>query len=327
MNFIDEAIAINKAAAQLEKKGVHAIVVLAHDSASSRKDGSHAHGVAVDLANKINDDVDVIFAGHNHGYANTMVDGKLIVEAYSYGTAFSDVDLKIDPKTNDIVRKKAKVIMTYHDGIKPDSGIKKFVGHYEQMAAPLVKRIVGTASKPITVQASPAGESALGDLVADSERAQMNSDFAFINRGGIRTDIGQGNITYGRLYTILPFNDRLVKMTLTGKQIKQVLEEQWNGPNPKILQISGLRYTWMRNAPVGSKIIGLRKADGTLLQMDRAYTVTVNAYISQGGDGLTVFSHGDNPVAGPNDLDALAHFIQSKKQPIRQTIEGRIKVQ
>ncbi|HET7656961.1 MAG TPA: 5'-nucleotidase C-terminal domain-containing protein [Bacillales bacterium] len=327
VKFVDEATAINKAAAQLEKRGVHAIVVLAHDSASSWHDGTHAQGRAVQFASKINDDVDVIFAGHNHDYANTTVDGKLIVEAYSYGTAFSDVQLKIDPKTKDIVSKKAKVITTYHDGIQPDPEIKKLVQHYEQKVAPLVNRVIGTAAESITQQASPAGESALGDLVADSQKAQMNTDFAFMNSGGIRADLNAGDITWGELYTILPFNDQLVKMTLTGEQIKNVLEQQWSGDYPKILQISGLHYTWDENAPVGNKVTSITKADGTPLQMDQTYTVTANSFISQGGDGFTVFENGQNQVTGPTDLEALVEYIQNQQQPISQSVEGRIQVQ
>ncbi|HET7579284.1 MAG TPA: 5'-nucleotidase C-terminal domain-containing protein [Bacillales bacterium] len=327
VKFLDEATAINKATAELEKKGVHAIVVLAHVSSFSWHDGTHASGKMVDIAPKINDDVDVVFAGHSHSYTNTVVDGKLIVQAYSYGTAFSDVDVKIDPKTKDIVSKQAKIITTYHDGVQPDPEIKQLVEHYEKKVAPLVNRVVGTAAEPITEEESPAGESALGDLVADSQRAEMGSDFAFMNGGGIRADLDQGQITWGELYTILPFNDQLVKMTLTGSQIKQLLEQQWSGSYPKILQISGLHYTWDKGAPVGDKVVSITLLDGTPLQMDKTYTATVNTFIASGGDGFTVLKQGKNKVIGPTDLDAMVNYVKSLPQPISQDIEGRIQVQ
>lgn len=121
--FKDEAEAINEAVKQLKRRGVRAIVVLAHNPGVSNKDGSNASGEIVDIAKTVDDEVDVIFAGHNHAYLNAEVDGKLLVQSYSYGTAFSDVDLTIDRRTKDVVAKKAEIVTTYQDSIKPDPKI------------------------------------------------------------------------------------------------------------------------------------------------------------------------------------------------------------
>jgi 5'-nucleotidase len=326
VTFTDETKAVNKAAQELIERGVKSIVVLSHLPAYSSKDGSHASGEAVDMAKKINDEVDVIFGGHNHAYSDTVVDGKLIVESYSYGTAFSDVDLLIDPKTKDIAAKQAKIVTTYHEGIKPDPEIKQMVEQYQEDVAPLVNRVVGQADALITENNDPSGESPLGNLVADSQRAQMQTDFAFMNPGGIRADLDEGDITWGELYTMLPFGNTLVKMTLTGKQIKQLLEQQWSGSYPRILQVSGLHYTWKKDAPAGEKIIEMADTKGNPIEPNKEYTVTVNNYIASGGDGFTVLLDGKNQVVGPLALEAMVNYIENFDQPIESPATGRIDI-
>ncbi|HET7579283.1 MAG TPA: 5'-nucleotidase C-terminal domain-containing protein [Bacillales bacterium] len=326
VKFLDEAQSINKAAAALEKKGVHTIVVLAHVSASSNLDGSNPGGKMTEIARKINDDVDVIFAGHNNHYTNTVVDGKLIVETYSYGTSIAAVQMKIDPKTKDVAAKQGKIILTAHEGVQPDPEIKQMVEGYEKQTEELTQRVVGTAAEDVTEEQSPAGESALGDLIADSHRAAMGSDFALMNEGGIRHNLEAGEITWGDLFTIQPFGNELIQKTLTGAQLKALLEQQWQGAIG-MLQISGFHYTWDKSAPAGDKVVKITFPDGTPIDMNKSYTVVANAFLAEGGDGYTVFKQGTHPVYGPIDLEATVDYIEAQPQPISQSIEGRIQVQ
>ncbi|WP_031409439.1 bifunctional metallophosphatase/5'-nucleotidase [Geobacillus vulcani] len=324
VEFIDEATAINKAVRELKKKGVRTIVVLAHNPGASNPDGTNASGEIVDIAKTVDDEVDVIFAGHNHAYLNAVVDGKLLVQSYSYGTAFSDVDLKIDPRTKDVVAKQAEIVTTYHDGITPDPEIRALVEKYEAKVAPLVNQVVGTAAETITDEQNASGESALGNLIADAQRAAMNTDFAFMNPGGIRADIEQGEVTWGELYNVQPFNNQLVKMTLTGAQIRELLNQQWQPTKTRMLQISGLRYTWSASRPAGNKVVDIQLPDGTPLNPNGEYTVTVNSFLADGGDGFTVLTQGTNREVGPVDLDALVSYIRGLAQPFSARIEGRI---
>ncbi|MBB6284719.1 bifunctional metallophosphatase/5'-nucleotidase [Geobacillus subterraneus] len=324
VEFIDEAAAINKAVGELKKKGVETIIVLAHNPGTSRPDGTNASGEIVDIAKNVDDEVDVIFAGHNHAYLNAVVDGKLLVQSYSYGTAFSDVDLKIDPRTKDVVAKKAEIVTTYHDGITPDPEIRALIEKYEAKVAPLVNQVVGTAAETITDEQNASGESALGNLIADAQRAAMKTDVAFMNPGGIRADIEQGEVTWGELYNVQPFNNQLVKMTLTGAQIRQLLNQQWQPTQTRMLQISGLRYTWSASRPTGNKVVDIQLPDGTPLNPDGEYTVTVNSFLADGGDGFTVLTQGTNREVGPVDLDALVSYIRGLEQPFSARIEGRI---
>ncbi|UFU01209.1 5'-nucleotidase C-terminal domain-containing protein [Radiobacillus kanasensis] len=324
--FTDETEAINKSVKDLKKRGVESIVVLAHNPASSDFAGGNPTGEAVEMANTVDDEVDIIFGGHNHAYANTVVDNKLIVQSYSYGTAFSDVDIVIDPKTKDIVKKSASIVTTYHDQIKPDEKIAEMVDKYVQEVAPLINQVVGEAAEPITENTDESGESALGNLVADSQREEMGTDFAFMNPGGIRADLDAGPITWGELFTIQPFGNTLMKMTLTGDQVKEVLEQQFTENGQTILQVSGLSFTWDKNAAIGNKVVSLTTADGTPIEGSKSYTVTVNNFLATGGDGFTAFKQGTNQTVGPVDLDAIVSYIESQGSSIQAPPTNRINV-
>ena len=95
------------------------------------------------------------------------------------------------------------------------------IEYYEEKTAPMVNKVVGTAAKTIRRTQNESGESELGNLIADAQRAAMRTDFAFMNPGGIRADIEQGEVTWGELFAVQPFGNNLVKMTLTGEQIRR----------------------------------------------------------------------------------------------------------
>lgn len=328
VEFTDPTEAIDKAVDELKEKGVKSIVVLAHNPVVSNQDGTGASGEAVDIANSVDDEVDIIFAGHNHSYANTTIDNKLIVQAYSYGTAFSDVDIVIDPETDDIVKKSADVITTYHDGIEPDPTVQQMVDTYKEEVKSSIERKVGVASEPIKRDADPSGESSLGNIIADSQRQALETDFAFMNPGGIRASLNEGDITWGELYTIQPFGNILDKMTFTGEQIKAVLEQQFSeSGNNILLQISGLHYTWSKDAPIGNKVKNLTDENGTPIDPDKEYTVALNDFLATGGDGFTKFKDGTDKVVGPVDLDAIVNYIEELSGPIAALKTNRIDVE
>jgi 5'-nucleotidase len=323
LTFSDEVEAINRNVAELKKQGVRSIVVLAHNPGTSGVKGENPSGMLVDIANKIDDEVDIIFGGHNHAYMNTTIDNKLVVQSYSYGTAFSDVDIEIDPKTKDIVTKRAEIITTFHEGVEPDPTIAKMVANYESTVEPIVNRVIGSTSVNLTALRNENGESILGDLIADAQRESLNTDIAFMNPGGIRADINPGDITWGEIYTVQPFNNDMVKMTMTGQQIREVLNQQW-GAKTTMLQISGFTYTWDENAPIGQKVVNILLPDGTQMDPNKSYTVAANIFLSGGGDGFTVFTKAQNKAVGPVDLDVLVDFISAQPTPFTYEMDNRI---
>ncbi|HKP94129.1 MAG TPA: bifunctional metallophosphatase/5'-nucleotidase [Fibrobacteria bacterium] len=288
LSFLDEAAAINKQAAFLRKLGVRAMVVLIHqggfqpaytgptDSASAPLTGE-IRGIVQNLS----DDIDAVVSGHTHAFSNAIVknrNGKamLVTQSFSAGTAFGQIDLELDRKTRDVVGMSGQIITTWADqgpGLVPDPKVRAMVDKAEAVVAPLVNRVIGTADAAITAAQNAAGESALGNLIADAQRASVNADFGFMNPGGIRADLNAGTIAWGALFTIQPFANDVVKMTLTGAQIYTLLNQQWAGQaSPRMLQVSGLTYTWDDSLPVGSKVTEVRRA-GTPIGLSDLFTI------------------------------------------------------
>ncbi|MDM5156292.1 5'-nucleotidase C-terminal domain-containing protein [Bacillus sp. DX1.1] len=323
VQFTDEVEAINKSAKQLKRLGVKSIVVLAHNAGITDETGV-TEGDLVRLAEGTDSEVDVIFGGHSHTYVNGTIHNKLIVQANSYGMAFADVDMKIDRKTKDIVEKKAEVVTTFHEGIEPDPQIKSKVEQYAEKIAPLINEVVGTATAPLTRNQNSAGESALGNLIADAQRKTMDGNIALMNPGGIRNDLDAGDITWGELFAIQPFGNQLMKLTLTGKDIRDILNQQWQKDKTRMLQISGIQYTWDNSKPTGEKVSHITLGNGEALVDTHTYSVVANAFLASGGDGFTSFTNAKNTEVGPTDLDAFVDYVKQSKGPIEATIEGRI---
>ncbi|MEH7413733.1 bifunctional 2',3'-cyclic-nucleotide 2'-phosphodiesterase/3'-nucleotidase [Neobacillus drentensis] len=326
VKFTDEAEAINKYTAELKAQGIKSIVVLAHDPGTSATDGTNPIGKVVDIAKAVDDEVDVIFGAHDHKYLNSTVDGKLLVQSYSYGTAFSDVDLTIDPVTQDIVEKKAEIVTTFQDAAHLDAKIKAEMDQYQADVAPITNQVVGQAAAPISRTTNEAGEAPLGNLIADGMRDATGTDFAFMNIGGIRDDIKDaGDITWGELFAIQPFGNDIVTEKITGEQVRTLLNQQFAADRNRIMQISGLKYTWSDLLPLGQKVIDIYLPSGKKIDPNSTYSVTVNNFMADGGDGFVVLKQGTDRTTWSSDLDAFVNYIKSfKGQPISAKIEGRI---
>lgn len=339
VTFLDEAEAINRYIPELRRKKVRAIVVLIHQggrqttySGPTQPAAASVSGDIVDIVNRLDDEVDVVVSGHWHSFTNAILNNQngkpiLVTQAFSSGTAYGDIDLEISRSSRDVIAKSAAIVTTWADegpGLAPDNAAAQLTAAAEQLVAPLVNQVIGSAAADITRAESSAGESALGNLIADAQRAALATDFAFMNAGGIRADITAGEVTWGELFTVQPFGNSLVKMDLTGQQIYTLLEQQWVGQtSARILKTSGLRYTWNAAAPVGSRIVGVYR-NGALIDTGAVYSVTVNSFIADGGDNFLVLREGVNRVGGAVDLDALIAHIQSLPQPFASAIEGRI---
>ncbi|MDK8189837.1 5'-nucleotidase C-terminal domain-containing protein [Paenibacillus sp. UMB7766-LJ446] len=332
----EEVEAVNKYAKELQDQGVETIVVLAHDPATTKE--GVTTGEAADLAKALpaNSPVDVIVAGDNHALANGEVNGKLIVQAYSYGTAFEDIKLMIDPATGDVTEKSATITTTFQEGVKEDPEslaiIKKSLDKHPELTKP-----VGTTDGSVTRTDAYNNEAALGNLIADSMREAdfgdkaSAADFAFMNPGGIRADLPKGDVTFADLAKIQPFGNTLVKLELTGEQIKTLLQQQWGTnadgtPNTKTLQISGLKYTADFNKPVAERVTGLTLEDGTPIDPAKTYTAVVNNFMAAGGDNYKVLVDAKSSLAGPIDLDVFYQYIVDtyKGGAIQAKTEGRI---
>lgn len=340
LKFIDEADAINASVKQLKRQGVKTIVVTIHQGTSQSSytgptdpEVTLPTGPIVNIVKRLDSEVDVVISGHAHGFTNALVAnarGKqiLLTQAFSASTAYGDIDLSISRKSADVVEKSAAIVTTWGDegpGLVPDVKVAELVAQADERVAPLVNRVVGTVTTALTRSENNAGESSLGNLIADAQRVTTDAQFAFMNPGGIRADLAAGEVTWGDLFTIQPFGNDLVSMDLTGAQIKTLLEQQWQGQTfARILKTSGLTYTWDNARPVGDRVTQILIADATPLDPAATYRVTVNSFIAAGGDNFLVLAEGTNRAIGPVDLDALVEYVESLPQPFSAAIEGRI---
>lgn len=339
LKFLDEADAINSYVPELVRSGVRAIVVTIHQGGSqtsytgpTKTDGTTVNGSDIQrILARLDDEIDVVVSGHSHSFTNALVKNAhghdiLVTQAFSYGTAYDDIDLYVDPVSHDVVAKSAQVVTTYSDagpGLRPDPVVTTLVTAAQARVAPLVTRVVGSTDLALTQTENAAGESLLGDLIADAQREAMGTDFAFMNPGGIRAPIDAGEITWGELFAVQPFGNTLVRLNLTGAQIYDVLEQQWAGqPFPRIMKTSGLQYTWDPARPVGSRVLEVRRA-GQPIDRTATYSVTCNNFMATGGDNFKVFTAGTDQVGGPVDLDALVDYVEHHS-PLHVQLDGRI---
>lgn len=358
VTFKDEAETINRYVDELKKQGVEAIVAVVHeggvtDSTWNDTVCANARGEVFAIVDKLKADVDVVFSGHTHQGYNCVRNGIRVMQAFAFGRGVSQLTATLDPKTRDFDRttiraQNVPVVNTTNidaavtakfPPVAADAAAKKIVDDYVVLAAPKANRPIGQISATIdrTVAANGAGDHSAGRLIADAQlaatrdAAKGGAQIAFMNPGGVRADftcVGAApcTVTFGSAFTVQPFGNSLVVMTLTGQQIKEVLEQQFTGVNaqrPRILQPSkGFTYTYDNAAAAGSKISAMT-LEGQALNLTQTYRVTVNSFLSDGGDGFTVLTGGANKLGGAQDIDALISYF-AVNSPIAPDAVGRI---
>lgn len=322
IQFTDEVKAVNEAAKELKQKGIKAIAVLAHMTAS--QNGDTITGESAKLAKEGDDEIDVIFAGHNHEVVNGEVNGKLIVQAFEYGKAVGEVNVTLDRKTKDIVKKSANIQYVDQSGIEKDKEAAGILAHYGKEVEPIISEVVGEAGVKMEGGYSNDGDTPLGNLIADGMRYSMKSDFAMMNGGGIRQNLEKGPITWGDLFNIQPFGNVLVKLEIKGKDLAEIIEAQISPQFGPDYSISGFSYSY---DPVTYKVVDLKLPDGSDVALDQTYTLTVNNFMATatGSKYAPIGRLGKNPETGPEDLEATVAFVKSfEGASIVYQKEGRI---
>ena len=347
LEFLDEAEAVNSYVPELKRRGVEAMVLLIHEGGTQDRFpfGTISPRIS-DITRALDPEVDLVMAGHSHTALNSRVDGRLVVQASSFGRAFEDVRITLDYRTKDVVATSATLqgVWTYNPpdiadpahAVAGDPGVQAIVDDAVEQVAPLVSRIVNVAATDLLAGrdggANAAGESPLGNLIADAQRAEMGTQFAFMNPGGIRGRIQAGEVTWGELFAVQPFANDLVSMNLTGAQVWTLLGQQFQTPSNRILEISGLHYRYHLTSPttgvIDAVFVGPPGDDSTPVPNDASvtYSATVNSFLAGGGDGFTVLRDGTNRAVGPVDLDALVEYIEGLPTPFTSQIEGRIEL-
>jgi len=287
--------------------------------------------------------------------------GRLIpvTSASAFGRVLTDIDVEIDRRSGEVVAvtptnrlvDRTDADITARIAANPE--VKNVVDAYRAAVSPLANQVIGVITAPLSNSANADGEMAAGDLIADAQLAATQpaalggAVMAFMNPGGVRNPgfafagaVYPYNVTYGNAFTVQPFGNSLVTMTLTAQQIKDLLEQQFAGCKgqtvQRVLQISnGLAYTWSASAPACSKVqdVSLTSTDvtvvppttsgatealviaGVVQSPGKTYRVTVNNFMATGGDNFTTLLGGTNVLGGAQDIDALVAYLAEYRAP------------
>ena len=312
---------VSELTAELRAAGADLVVVLAH------MPDVYGGVVSGEMLTVAVPGVDLIISGHSHSKQTSKINNIPIIQQYSSGTAIGVSDLRYDRLLRNILSSNLQVKSTYNAGKTPDATIAALVAEYQAEIGPIVNQVMASTSGPISRGAGSDRyimEVPMGDFIADAQRWRGGTQIAFMNPGGIRADIAYAtyphDITWNDFFVVQPFDNKLMTMTLTGSQIYEVLEQQFGpwqtcslaGCNPtKMLQVSGIKYSYNLSLPVGSRITSLMLADGTPILPDATtYTATMNEYIGTGGDKFTAFLGGtDATRIGVSDLEAMFEYV------------------
>jgi len=368
LHFADEVETVNALVPVLKKQGVTVIVVLIHQGGQTMaktvqdKSCPGFSGEIVDLSDHFDKAVDVVVSGHTHQeYVCFRPDGKLVTQTGAYGRLVTRIDLTVDRKTRKVIAKDANNQLVVNDlplkdragnaialpagyaSLTRDPMMEQLVSRYGDLTATIADALIGRLAAPLDRKQSPAGESTLGDVIADAflvassdtSYGSTPAQIAFTNPGGIRSDLTSSlTVTFGQLYSVLPFNNNIVTMDLTGQQLLRLLEQQWESPQPKggrVMSVSnGFSYAWDASTPEGAAagtgqrvVPGSMKLNGEPIDMNTSYRVTVNNFMASGGDGYAVLRQGSNRQDG--DIDsAIARLYFRVKGIVRPPALDRI---
>ncbi len=320
LRFDDPAPIVDSLGTALRKRGANFIVVIAHAGASCGRDGTTAcGGEIIDLARKLGTKVDAIVSGHTHTLVNTEVNGIPIVQARSSGRAIDVLDLPLGAAAGVAIRHEVRELAA--DTIKPLPAIDSIVQRAVARVAPLVNRHVATIPATLPRQGP---QYPLGNLIADAQRWAGKGDVAIMNNGGIRTELRAGDATYGSLFEIQPFGNTLYSLTMTGAQLRGLLEAMLS-KSPVDDHVSGLTIKYDPSKPKGSRIVSVTMVDGTPLSDTRTYNAIVNDFLATGGEGYNAGGRATSSrPLNIVDLDAIIDYLRTLPTPITAPTEIRI---
>jgi 2',3'-cyclic-nucleotide 2'-phosphodiesterase/3'-nucleotidase/5'-nucleotidase len=320
LEFRSGAAEINHWVPELRRQGADFVIVTMHAGATCDREA--CRGEVIDWARDVREKPDLIIAGHTHQLVNTVANGIRIVEASNYSNRYSVTDLEKKPDGSTHVWVRA-IPTTFVDQVKPDSAVAALVARYQREIGPQVNRVIAALAQPLR---KVGGEYALGHLIADAQRTAAGAQVAIMNNGGIRTDLEAGPLTWSELFQLQPFANRLVKVTLTGDQLKRMLEQIVQGRQPG-MHVSGITVDYDTTAAAGSRITRMQLLDGEEVRPDGTYIVSVNDFMAGGGDNMAVLTQAQRREdTGIVDLDALIDYLQKQPQPVRVSNEDRLRI-
>ena len=343
VDFKDEVETANAQAAVLKKQGVKAIVVLLHEGGLNSGTYNQCVGISdpiATMATQFSPEIDQIVTGHTHDpYICSIPDPagnpRLVTSSAAQGMTVTETSLVINTRSGEVDRGRttAENHVVPQD-LKDDPAQTAIIDKWNTLAGPLKKLVVGTTAGPITGDGvndvtCRCVETPMVDVVADAilhNTKSLGAQLALMNVGGVRANLAQikygeqeNETTYAEAFDIAPFGNVYVALDLTGAQLKEVLEQQYQpvadrGSRPMLaLGVSnGFTYTWDASKPQGSRVVpGSMKLDGTAITDTQTVRVGTLNFLADGGDLFTAFKAGTNRVGGIGDLEGLVAYFKA----------------
>ncbi|MBT9492854.1 MAG: bifunctional metallophosphatase/5'-nucleotidase [Paucibacter sp.] len=341
LRFVDEADTLNALLPQLRAEGAQVLVAVMHEGAThqgSANDASYQcpglQGRGVDIARRLDPAYAIIISGHTHQAYTCKINGRLLVQAGSYGGWVTESRLTLDAggKLLDAQAVNHPVLQSVYT---PNPAFVALVQRAAELTAAVRNKPVAELKQGAQRAAqAPFGDSPLGNLVADSQLAYAKkrgpADLALMNPGGIRADltVEPGRpVTMSDLFAIQPFANELVVMTISGAQLRELLQRQLpkGDAPPRMLQVSNtLRYQWRMGAD-GVAQLGEVRVAGQPLEAHKNYRLVVNNFMADGGDGQSVLRQGTERVSIGVDIDAMVELLSENPAAASQVAPGRIR--
>lgn len=342
IKFADEADTLNALVPQLKAEGAQVLVAVMHEGGvqgqgAGANDPTYAcptlTGRVQDIAKRLDPAFAIIIGGHTHQAYTCKINGRLVVQAGSYGGWITESHLKFDAagRVTEATAVNHPVLQSVY---APNAALAELVARAAALTEAARNKPVATLPRGATRFAkAPNGDASLGNLIADSQlayaRKQGPADVAFMNPGGIRAELvvepGKPT-TMSDLLAIQPFGNDIVALTLTGQQLWDILQRQLpkGDAAPRMLQPSStLRYRWRMGAD-GAPQLGEILIDGQPLNRTRDYRVVVNNFLSEGGDAQAGFKHGRDRAVLGTDIDALVELLRDNPKALDNAAAGRI---
>ncbi|MGE3525488.1 MAG: bifunctional UDP-sugar hydrolase/5'-nucleotidase, partial [Gemmatimonadales bacterium] len=275
-------------------------------------------GEIIDLARSLDSgSVDLIVSGHTHTLVNTRVNGIPIVQAGSSGSAVALADVVKTVVAGLEVR--TRLFTVYADSIRPDSQMVVLMDRLRRQSDSLMNRPIATLKAPMS-RSGP--QYPLGNLIADAQRNAARADIGLMNNGGIRSGLLAGTVTYGELFEVQPFQNAVMRLTITGRRLRDLLELALRGDEPSV-HLSGLRVRYDSTRPPGRRVREMRLLNGRKVEDKQTYVLAVNDFLAGGKDGFTLLADLPQETTGVLDLDALAAYLQRLPQPVEPPADLR----
>ena len=297
------------------------VIVVAHVGAvcdSSTGNTAACHGEILDVARQLDSGaVDLIVAGHTHMRVSTVVRGIPIVEAQSSGRSIGVVDFVRAGGRREV---RVQLVTPYADQVKPDTALTAALGRQQQAVRNITERVVARLKFPLKRTGDEYG---LGRLIADAQRAAGRADVAIMNNGGIRADLPEGAITWGQVYQVQPFQNRLQRLTVKGSVLQEALEQCVAGQDHLPDCHVGGAEVWYDPRKEPGKRISRVRVGAKDIDKNRSYTLVVSDFMATGGSGFRMLVGSPTEDLDVVDVDALSRHLSVLRAPVEAPEDTR----